>query len=128
MGPIIGSPGGHDMHNFLRLLFLLLALAPAMAQAQPAGGTDAVLLVANPQFRDPTYHHTVLIAAPLENGGGRAGGLHPAPPPFLCGGPFPRSAGVGVVRRETSPGQGSLPLMKSLYLAINVGTIDQIIE
>jgi len=146
MAPIIGSSGGHDMHNFLRLLFLLLALAPAMAQAQPAGGTDAVLLVANPQFRDPTYHHTVLIAAPLENGGHigvilnrptsrSLSSLFPehepskrVADPVFFGGPFSRSALVAVVKRETSPGQGSLPLMKSLYLAINVGTIDQIIE
>jgi putative transcriptional regulator len=136
------------MRNMLRLLFLLLAsaLAPGMAQAQPASGTDAVLLVANPQFRDPTYHHTVLIAAPLESGGHigvilnrptsrSLSSLFPehepskkVADPVFFGGPFSRSALVAVVKRETSPGQGSLPLMKSLYLAINVGTIDQIIE
>ncbi|MCC6609161.1 MAG: YqgE/AlgH family protein [Burkholderiales bacterium] len=107
---------------------------------------EAVFLVANPQFRDTTYHHTVLIAAPLE-AGGHIGVILNRPTdrslaslfpehepskkvvdPVYFGGPFSRTALVAVIRGDASPGRGSLQLMKSLYLAINVGTIDHIIE
>jgi putative AlgH/UPF0301 family transcriptional regulator len=44
------------------------------------------------------------------------------------GGPFSTSALVAVVRGDQSPGQGSLVMMSNLYLAINVNTIDRIIE
>lgn len=132
--------------RWIRYALLLAAVAAGLAHAQSPTATDAVFLVANPQFRDPTYHHTVLIAAPLDNGGHigvilnrptsrSLASLFPehepskkVADPVYFGGPFSRSALVAVVRRESSPGQGSLPLMKSLYLAINVGTIDQIIE
>jgi len=131
---------------WFRYALLLLALGVGTAQAQSPSSVDAVLLVASPQFRDPTYHHTVLIAAPLDNGGHigvilnrpttrSLSSLFPehepskrVADPVYFGGPFSRSALVALVRREASPGQGALPLMKSLYLAINVGIIDQIIE
>ncbi|MCL4798160.1 MAG: YqgE/AlgH family protein [Burkholderiales bacterium] len=127
-------------------LLLLAALGAAVAHAQSPQAAEAVFLVANPQFRDPTYFHTVLIAAPLDNGGHigvilnrpttrSLSSLFPehepskkVADPVYFGGPFSRSALVAVVNRDSSPGQGSLLLMKSLYLAINVGTIDQIIE
>jgi putative AlgH/UPF0301 family transcriptional regulator len=35
---------------------------------------------------------------------------------------------VAIVRGDHSPGVGSLPIMSNLYLAINVNTIDRIIE
>ena len=44
------------------------------------------------------------------------------------GGPFSTTALVAVVRGDASPGQGSLLMMSNLYLAINVNTIDKIIE
>jgi len=132
--------------RWFRYALLLAALGAGVVHAQSPAVVDAVLLVASPQFRDPTYHHTVLIAAPLDNGSHigvilnrptsrSLSSLFPehepskkVADPVYFGGPFSRSALVAVVRRESSPGQGSLPLMKSLYLAINVGTIDQIIE
>jgi putative transcriptional regulator len=131
----------------MRLLKFLL-LACALCGATVAWGDDsgAVLLVANPQFDDPTYRHTVLLAAALENGG-HIGVIVNRPTtqslsslfpehepskkvvePVYFGGPFSRSALVAVVRRDASPGRGSVALMKHLFLAINVTTIDQIIE
>lgn len=131
--------------KILRFLILACALAGASAPAW-AEDNDAVLLVANPQFRDPTYRHTVLLAAALENGG-HIGVIVNRPTnqslsnlfpehepskkvidPVYFGGPFSRSALVAVVRRDTSPGQGSVELMAHLYMAINVSTIDRIIE
>jgi putative transcriptional regulator len=131
----------------MRLLRFLL-LACALGGATVAWGDDsgAVLLVANPEFNDPTYSHTVLLAAALENGG-HIGVIVNRPTtqslsslfpehepskkvvePVYFGGPFSRSALVAVVRRDASPGQGSVALMKHLFLAINVTTIDRIIE
>ncbi|MCZ7564831.1 MAG: YqgE/AlgH family protein [Burkholderiales bacterium] len=136
------------MKMFRRFLsaVLLAVLGATVAHAQSPRAGEAVFLVASPQFRDPTYFHTVLIASPLDNGGHigiilnrpttrSLASLFPehepskkVADPVYFGGPFSRSALVAVVHRDASPGQGSLPLMKSLYLAINVGTIDQIIE
>jgi putative transcriptional regulator len=131
----------------MRLLrFLLLACALGSATVAWADDSEAVLLVANPQFDDPTYRHTVLLAAALENGG-HIGVIVNRPTtqslsslfpehepskkvvePVYFGGPFSRQALVAVVRRDASPGRGSVALMKHLFLAINVTTIDRIIE
>jgi putative transcriptional regulator len=131
--------------KILRFLILACALVGASAPAWADDG-DAVLLVANPQFSDPTYRHTVLLAAALDNGGHigiivnrptnqSLSNLFPEHEPskkviehVFFGGPFSRSALVAVVKRDTSPGRGSVALMKSLFLAINVTTIDRIIE
>ena len=130
------------------LRFLILAAALLAGSAAPAWADDqeAVLLVANPQFRDPTYRHTVLLAAALENGGHigvivnrptnqslsslfpEHGPSKKVVEPVFFGGPFSRTALVAVVKRDESPGRGSVVLMKHLFLAINVNTIDQIIE
>lgn len=131
--------------KILRFLLLTCALVGTAAPAR-ADDHDAVLLVANPHFRDPTYRHTVLLAAALDNGG-HIGVIVNRPTnqtlsklfpehepskkvvdPVYFGGPFSRSALVAVVRRESSPGQGSVALMDHLYMAINVSTIDRIIE
>jgi putative transcriptional regulator len=135
-------------------LFRLLAgaLAVATALVQPAGAqaparTEAtVFLVAAPGFRDPEYRQTVLIAAPTATGG-HIGVIINKPTrrtlsslfpehepskkvmePVFFGGPFSTSALVAVVRGDRSPGAGSLLIMSNLYLAINVNTIDRIIE
>jgi putative transcriptional regulator len=131
--------------RILRFLILALALSGAAGPVW-ADDADAVFLVANPKFRDPTYRHTVLLAVGLDNGG-HIGVIINRPTnqplsslfpehepskkvvdPGYFGGPFSRSALVAVVKRDSSPGQGSVALMKSLYMAINVTTIDRIIE
>ncbi len=126
----------------------MLPLQPAAAQA-PVPNTaadDTVFLVAVPGLRDPEYRHAVLIAAPTANGG-HIGVIINRPTrqslsslfpqhepskkviePVFFGGPFSTSALVAVVRGDKSPGTGSLPMMSNLYLAINVNTIDKIIE
>jgi putative transcriptional regulator len=126
------------------LLAVTAFAAPAQTQAPSTDG--AVFLVAVPQFRDPEYRQTVLIAAPTANGG-HVGVILNRPTrrslsslfpehepskkvvePVFFGGPFSTSALVAVVRGDQSPGQGSLLMMSNLYLAINVNTIDRIIE
>jgi putative transcriptional regulator len=132
----------------MRALRLLLCTILFCAAAWPALGQeqDAVLLVAHPQFRDLDYRQTVLIAAPAPNGGHvgvilnrptrrSLGSLFPehAPSkkvvdPVYYGGPFSRGALVALVKADGTPGTGSVPLMKQLYMAFRTNTIDHIIE
>ena len=129
----------------LGLVCVALAIAPLEAAAQLQGG-GAVLLVANPAFRDLDYRQTVLIAAPAPNGG-HVGVILNRPTrrslqslfpehepskkvidPVYYGGPFARGALVALVKGDSNPGAGSLPLMKNLFIAFRANTIDQVIE
>ena len=127
---------------------LLLAAALCAALASPARSQDdeAMLLVAHPAFRDRDYQQTVLLAAPMTNGGhvgvilnrptrGSLGSLFPEHEPskkvidpVYYGGPFSRGALVALVKTDRVPGAGAVMLMKNLYMAFRVNTIDQIIE
>jgi putative transcriptional regulator len=129
-----------------RVLTLVAGLLAACGSAFAQGNDAAVILVAHPAFRDREYRETVLIAAPAPNGGHvgvilnrptrrSLGSLFPehepskkVVEPVFFGGPFSTSALVAIVRGDHSPGVGSLPIMSNLYLAINVNTIDRIIE
>jgi len=121
-------------------LLLLALAAPVLAQE------EAMILIAHPAFRDLEYRQTVLIAAPAPNGGHvgvilnrptrrSLGSLFPEHEPskkvldpVYYGGPFSRGALVALVRADNSPGSGSVPLMKDLYLAFRANTIDHVIE
>ena len=48
--------------------------------------------------------------------------------PVYYGGPFSRGALVALVKTDAAPGAGSVQLMKNLYMAFRVNTIDQVIE
>jgi putative transcriptional regulator len=127
----------------IRVLLLAAALAfCSIASAQE----DAILLVAHPAFRDLEYRHTVLLAAPAPNGGHvgvilnrptkrSLGSLFPEHEPskkvidpVYYGGPFSRGALVALVKTGQSPGAGTVPLMKNVYLAFRANTIDHVIE
>jgi putative transcriptional regulator len=125
----------------LALLAVAQWSAPALAQDD-----DAMFLVAHPAFRDMDYRQTVLIAAPAPNGGHvgvilnrptrrSLGSLFPehepskkVVDPVYYGGPFSRGALVALVRTDAAPGNGSVALMKNLYMAFRANTIDHIIE
>ncbi|MBL8376507.1 MAG: YqgE/AlgH family protein [Burkholderiales bacterium] len=137
----------------LAAVTLLLAGGGVAAQSRgesatpdAAEGGDAVFLVANRALRDVVYRETVLIAAPLPNGG-HIGVIvnRPTERPLISlfpehepsrkvvdpvhyGGPFSRGALVALVKADSSPGNGAVPLMKSLYLAFGSTTIDRVIE
>ena len=135
------------MATALRLLAAFAALAvalwidPALAQEE-----ETVFLIAHPSFRDLDYRQTVLIAAPAPNGGHvgvilnrptrrSLGSLFPEHEPskkvldpVYYGGPFSRGALVALVKTDTAPGGGTVPIMKSLYMAFRANTIDRIIE
>jgi len=125
----------------------LLLLAAALACSSMASAKDeAMLLVAHPAFRDLEYRHTVLLAAPAPNGGHvgvilnrptkrSLGSLFPEHEPskkvidpVYYGGTFSRGALVALVKTTQSPGAGTVPLMKNVYLAFRANTIDHVIE
>src|SRR6476646_4830748 len=126
------------------VLVLVSGLAPGIARAQLQ--EDAMLPVAHPAFRDLEYRQTVLLAAPAPNGGHvgvilnrptkrSLGSLFPehepskkVTEPVYYGGPFSRGALVALVRAGSTPGAGTVPLMKNLYLAFRANTIDHVIE
>ena len=127
----------------LLALALLVAALPFPAQAQDA---DAMLLIAHPAFRDLDYRQTVLLAAPAPNGG-HVGMILNRPTrrslaslfpehepskkviePVYYGGPFSRGALVALVKAGSTPGEGTVQLMKNLFMAFRVTTIDQVIE
>lgn len=118
--------------------------APRVAEAELEA--EAVLLVAHPHFRDPMWLQTVLLAAPLPNGGhvgviinrpttATLGKLFPdhassqkVADPVYFGGPFSTSALVAVVKSDSNPGKGSFALTKELFLTVDGQTIDRVIE
>src|SRR5438045_7808165 len=128
--------------RFATFLFLVLACGFVRAQSQE----EAILLVAHPACRDLGDRQTVLPAAPAPNGGHvgvilnrptrrSLGSLFPehepskkVMAPVFYGGPFSRGALVALVKADHSPGAGSVPLMKDLYLAFRANTIDHVIE
>jgi len=133
------------MLTAMRIL-LCIALAAAMMSSVHAQEDDAILLVAHPAFRDADYRQTVLLAAPAPNGG-HVGVILNRPTkrslaslfpehepskkvldPVYYGGPFSRGALVALVKTTAAPGNGSVMLMKNIYMAFRVNTIDQIIE
>lgn len=131
--------------RLLVALALLLAAAPRPAQVL-AQEEDAMILVAHPGLREIDYRQTVLLAAPAPNGGhigvilnrptrSSLGSLFPdhgpskkVLEPVYIGGPFSRGALVALVKTDSTPGDGSVPVMKNLYMAFRANTIDQIIE
>jgi putative transcriptional regulator len=121
----------------------LLPVAPVLAQK---ADDDSVVLVAKPQFRDAEWRQTVIIAAPAQNGG-HIGVILNRPTtrtlsslfpehepsrkvidPVYFGGPFSRRALFAVVRSDANPGGGAIMLSKNLFFAMNVQTVDKIIE
>jgi putative transcriptional regulator len=128
------------------LLALLAVVAASMAPGAASAQDDAMFLIAHPAFRDLEYRQTVLLAAPAPNGG-HVGVILNRPTrrslsslfpehepskkvidPVYYGGPFSRGALVALVRSDHTPGPGTVPLMKDLYLAFRANTIDQVIE
>lgn len=126
-----------------------LALASGCLRAAPPQAqvdSGAVLLAAHPEFHDPLWLQTVLIAAPLPQGGhvgliinrptaATLGNLFPEHAAsqkivdsVYFGGPFSSETMVALVASERSPGQGSLAIADGLFLALSGETIDRVIE
>ncbi len=123
-----------------------LVLGALFLAGAAAAQEQAIILVAHPAFRDLEWRQTVIIAAPAPNGGHvgvilnrptkrSLGSLFPEHEPskkvidpVYYGGPFSRTALVALVHADHSPGGGSVPIMKNVYLAFRANTIDHVIE
>ena len=136
-----------------RIAGFLARLLSALAMAWVAGvyGADVsesetVLLVARPEFRDPIYGETILIARPI--GQGRHVGFilnkptqisladafpghgpsKTVPGPIYLGGPAEVDAVFALVASHDSPGRGSIQLSPDVFLVIAADTVDHVIE
>ena len=123
-----------------------LVLGALFLAGAAAAQDQAMILVAHPAFRDLEWRQTVVIAAPVPSGGHvgvilnrptkrSLGSLFPEHEPskkvidpVYYGGPFSRTALVALVHTDHSPGAGSVPIMKDVYLAFRANTIDHVIE
>ncbi len=134
------------MRSLVRIAIAALLAASGAAFAQTADETEAVILVAKPELRDPEYRQTVLYVTPTA-GDRHIGVIINRPTtrslaslfpehepskkvidPVYFGGPFGQSAVFAVVKAKTNPGGGSVALAKDLYFAARVDVVDKIIE
>ena len=107
---------------------------------------SSVILVANPGFKDPLWRRTVLLAAPLSNGG-HVGLILNRPTDLTLaqlfpehelsqrvtdrvyvGGPFFSDVLVALVRSEAPPRSGTVPMARDLALVVDESAIDSTIE
>lgn len=133
------------------LSLLMTTLACSAAWTSQAIGADlpnaeeAVVLVAKPQFRDPVYGETILIARPVGEGGhvgfilnkpahmnlgtllSERDSRHSSVPLYL-GGPAEEAAVFALVETPQSPGRGSLQISSDLFLVIAQDTVTRVIE
>lgn len=133
--------------NVLALMLPLLAIAwTAPGYGANPADTETVLLVAKPEFRDPFYGETILIARPI--GQNRHVGFILNKPskvsvaeafpdhgpskavrgPLYLGGPAEVNAVFALVASHESPGHGSMQLSPDLFLVIAADTVDRVIE
>ncbi len=127
-----------------------VSIAVVLAWMAPAAAAesedDVVVLVAKRQFHDPLYGSSVVVAKPLGEGrhvgfilnkptNMKLGQVFPghAPSqkivdPLFLGGPSDMNVVFALVQRSSSPGKGSLQIIKDVFLAISGETVDGIIE
>ena len=137
--------------RFSRLAAVICLFLPAFAastnsHAQSDAEPDTVILVAAPNLVEPTYRKSVVIVTAIE--GNRFIGIMINRPtrrslaslfpehatskavvePVFFGGPMSSSAVFALAKSAAAAGNGSIPLLKDLYLAITVTVVDKVIE
>jgi putative transcriptional regulator len=134
------------LHFARRFAAVACAVVLALLWSPAHAEDDAILLVANPGFRDLEWRETVLVVAPAPNGG-HVGVIINRPTrrslaslfpehepskkvvdPVYYGGPFSRGALVALVHADAETGGGTVPFMPHLYLAFRANVIDHVIE
>lgn len=137
----------HRPFDSLRRWLLAFALAFSGAVfAQVAESPGALMLVATPEFSDPLYGATVLIARPI--GDGQFIGFILNKPttitladafprhkpsqkvkaPIFLGGPEQADTLFALVQRTQSPGKGAMQIAPDLFLVVAGDTVDSVIE
>lgn len=140
----VARPAKTPLASVLAALGLLLAASTALGQ--PAQEDDAFVLVATSKLAHSNYRQTVILAIPHENGH-HVGIMLNRPTrqsladlfpdhlpskkvaePVYFGGPVSQQAVFALIHSAQSPGQGSLAVIKDLFLAITATSVDRIIE
>lgn len=130
-------------------LLAMALLTLAIAWVSPARASDephTVVLVATPEFRDPLYGQTILIAKPVGdrqhvgfilNKPTRLSVAEAFPDhgpsksvldPLYLGGPAQLNAVFALVKGERRPENGSIQLAPDLFLVFAKDSVDQVIE
>lgn len=129
-----------------RIVFSLILALAWISPVRAEESDDTLVLVATPQFQDPLYGSTILIAKPLE-GGRHLGFILNKPTsfslaevfpdhtpsgkvrdPLYLGGPSELNEIFALVQSKTSPGDGSVQIAPDLFLVIAEKTVDRVIE
>lgn len=140
----VARPPKTPLAGVLAALGFLLTASGALGQ--PAQDNDAFVLVATAKLAHSNYRQTVILAIPHENGH-HVGLMLNRPTrqsladlfpdhlpskkvaePVYFGGPVSQQAVFALIRSPQSPGQGSLAVIKDLFLAITATSVDRIIE
>lgn len=129
-----------------RLLVTALLAVVSLAPAQAAEESDALMLVATPDFVDPLYGASVLVAWPIGNGQFLGFILNkpttvtladafPRHKPSVkarstiyLGGPERSNSLFALVRGEKSPGKGAIRIASDLHVVVAGETVDSVIE
>lgn len=141
------------MSAYSRISWSFALILPVLAIAWTApsysanlANTETVLLVARPEFRDPIYGETVLIARSVGQGW-HVGFILNKPSkislaeafpehgpskavrgPLYLGGPAEVNAVFALVASQDSPGRGSMQLSPDLFLVIAADTVNHVIN
>jgi len=140
----VARPARALFASVLATLGFLLTASGALGQ--PTQDNDAFVLVATAKLTHSNYRQTVILAIPHENGH-HVGLMLNRPTrqsladlfpdhlaskkvaePVYFGGPVSQQAVFALIRSPQSPGQGSLAVIKDLFLAITATSVDRIIE
>jgi len=128
------------------LVALLILFAGMTGMARAAGLSQAVILVASERLAGSLYEETVVLAAPLPQGGHMGfvvnrptsvklenlfpeqASTHNVVEPVYAGGPALSRGVFAVTRNAPANGDSVVPLMPGLVVAIDGDTVDRIIE
>ncbi len=128
------------------MLPVLVGASGVFAHDADLSETEAVLLVARPELRDPVYGETIVIASPVGQGRhvgfilnrpttlsikeaipGHTASLAGGTPLYL-GGPADVGSVFALVQSHDSPGPGSMQLAPDVFLVIAADAVDHVIE
>ena len=128
------------------LVALLILFAGMTGMARAADLSQAVILVASERLAGSLYEETVVLAAPLPQGGHMGfvvnrptsvklenlfpeqASTHNVVEPVYAGGPALSRGVFAVTRKAPANGDSVVPLMPGLVVAIDGDTVDRIIE
>ena len=128
------------------LVALLILFAGMTGMARAADLSQAVILVASERLAGSLYEETVVLAAPLPQGGHMGfvvnrptsvklenvfpeqASTHNVVEPVYAGGPALSRGVFAVTRNAPANGDSVVPLMPGLVVAIDGDTVDRIIE